>query len=94
MNFCGRCLLVYHSNSAGYPQSATANPETVNAEKPALRHVKIFATGAEHPQGVSVRGTLTAEQMVSWVKELTGDRRHDMVSIGYPGFKIINEATM
>src|SRR5262245_15267317 len=48
--------------------------------------VKILATGHEEPRKLLSGSTLTAEQMVSGVKELAGDWQYDVVSIGYPGF--------
>ena len=49
-------------------------------------HVKILATGQTERAEVSVSGpTLTPEQMVAGVKQLAGDWKYDVVSIGYPG---------
>jgi predicted NBD/HSP70 family sugar kinase len=48
-------------------------------------HVKMLATGRDIPREFPSGPMLTAEQMVSRVKELTGDRKYDVVSIGYPG---------
>src|ERR1700679_665268 len=48
-------------------------------------HVKILATGQTEPRRFVSGPTLTAEQMVSGVKELAGDWAYDVVAIGYPG---------
>jgi predicted NBD/HSP70 family sugar kinase len=48
-------------------------------------HVKILATGQEERREFPSGPTLTAEQMVRGVKELAGDWKYDVVSIGYPG---------
>jgi polyphosphate glucokinase len=48
-------------------------------------HVKILATGQDEPRRFVSGPTLTAEQMVAGVKELVGDWKYDVVSIGYPG---------
>jgi polyphosphate glucokinase len=48
-------------------------------------HVKILATGQDEPRRFVSGPTLTAEQMVAAVKELAGDWKYDVVSIGYPG---------
>jgi glucose-6-phosphate isomerase len=48
-------------------------------------NVKVLATGQDEPQRFPSGPTLTAEQMVAGVKELTGDWPYDVVSIGYPG---------
>ncbi len=48
-------------------------------------HVKILATGQTEPREFPSGPTLTAEKMVSGVKELAGDWKYDAVSIGYPG---------
>jgi len=47
--------------------------------------VKILATGQDKPRKFSSGPTLTAEQMVSGVKEVAGEWKYDVVSIGYPG---------
>jgi polyphosphate glucokinase len=48
-------------------------------------HVKILATGQDEPRRFVSGPTLTAEQMVVGVKELAGEWKYDVVSIGYPG---------
>jgi polyphosphate glucokinase len=48
-------------------------------------HVKILATGQSEPRRFVSGATLTAEQMVSGVKELAGDWTYEAVAIGYPG---------
>ena len=48
-------------------------------------NVKILATGQDEPRRFPSGPTLTAEQMVAGVKELAGDWKYDVVSIGYPG---------
>ncbi len=47
--------------------------------------VKILATGQNQPLKFPSGPTLTAEQMVSGVKELAGEWKYDVVSLGYPG---------
>jgi predicted NBD/HSP70 family sugar kinase len=48
-------------------------------------NVKLLATGQDEPRRFPSGPTLTAEQMVAGVKELTGEWQYDVVSIGYPG---------
>jgi polyphosphate glucokinase len=48
-------------------------------------HVKILATGQNDKREFASGPTLTAEQMVAGVRELAGEWRYDVVSIGYPG---------
>src|SRR5712692_1866097 len=48
-------------------------------------HVKVLATGQDAPRQFPSGPALTAEQMVTGVKTLTGDSKYDAVSIGYPG---------
>jgi polyphosphate glucokinase len=48
-------------------------------------NVKILATGQDKPRKFPSGPTMTAAQMVSGVKELAGDWKYDVVSIGYPG---------
>ncbi len=48
-------------------------------------HVKILATGQDEPRKFSSGPEMTAEQMVSGVKELAEDWTYEVVSIGYPG---------
>jgi polyphosphate glucokinase len=48
-------------------------------------HVKILATGQAEPREFASGPTLTAAQMVSGVKNLAGDWKYDVVSMGYPG---------
>jgi predicted NBD/HSP70 family sugar kinase len=48
-------------------------------------NVKVLATGQDEPRRFSSGPTLTAEQMVAGVKELTGEWPYDVVSLGYPG---------
>jgi polyphosphate glucokinase len=48
-------------------------------------HVKILATGQSEPRRFVSGPTLTAEQMVSGVKELATGWSYDAVAIGYPG---------
>ncbi len=48
-------------------------------------HVKILATGQDERREFVSGPTLTAEPMVAGVKQLTGDWKYDVVSIGYPG---------
>ncbi len=50
--------------------------------------VKILATGQEEPRKFHSGPTMTAEQMVARVKELAGDWKYDVVSMGYPGFVV------
>ena len=48
-------------------------------------HVKILATGQEEKREFASGPTLTAQQMVSGVRQLATGWRYDVVSIGYPG---------
>jgi polyphosphate glucokinase len=48
-------------------------------------HVKILATGQDERREFVSGPTLTADQMVAGVKQLTGDWKFEVVSIGYPG---------
>ena len=48
-------------------------------------HVKILATGQSEPRRFDSGPTLTAEQMVSGVKELARGWTYEVVAIGYPG---------
>jgi polyphosphate glucokinase len=48
-------------------------------------NIKILATGQDEPREFLSGPKLTPEQMVSEVKELTGEWPYDVVSIGYPG---------
>jgi len=47
--------------------------------------VKILATGQDEPRKFPSGPNLTAEEMVSGVKELANGWTYDVVSIGYPG---------
>ncbi len=48
-------------------------------------NVKILATGQSEPRAFPSGPTLTAEKMVSGVKELAADWNYEVVAIGYPG---------
>ena len=48
-------------------------------------HVKILANSEQEKREIESGPTMTAQQMVSSVKELAGDWKYDVVSIGYPG---------
>jgi polyphosphate glucokinase len=48
-------------------------------------HVKVLATGQQDPRKFVSGPALTAKQMVSSVRKITGDWSYDVVSIGYPG---------
>lgn len=48
-------------------------------------NVKILATGQDEPRKFSSGPKMTAEEMVSGVKELAAGWEYDVVSIGYPG---------
>ena len=48
-------------------------------------NVKILATGQKEPRKFPSGPRLTPERMVSRVKKLARDWKHDRVSIGYPG---------
>ena len=48
-------------------------------------HVKILASHEQEKREIESGPTMTAQQMVSSVKELAGDWKYDVVSIGYPG---------
>jgi polyphosphate glucokinase len=48
-------------------------------------NVKILVTGQDEPRKLSSGPTLTPQLMVSGVKDLAGDWKYDVASIGYPG---------
>ncbi len=48
-------------------------------------HVKIIATGQEDKREFASGPALTAQEMVSGVRDLAGEWSYDVVSIGYPG---------
>jgi polyphosphate glucokinase len=48
-------------------------------------NVKILASGQTDPRKLPSGLTMTPRKMVSGVKELAGDWKYDVVSIGYPG---------
>lgn len=48
-------------------------------------NVKILATGQAEPQKFPSGPKMTPQQMVSGVRELAGEWKYDVVSIGYPG---------
>src|SRR5919204_1848923 len=48
-------------------------------------HVKILATGHKNPRMVESGPTMTAQQMVTAVKQLAAGWKYEVVSIGYPG---------
>ena len=48
-------------------------------------HVKVLATGQQDQRKFVSGPALTAKQMVSSVRKITGDWSYDVVSIGYPG---------
>ena len=48
-------------------------------------HVKILANSEQEKREIESGPTMTAQQMVSSVKELAGDWKYDVLSIGYPG---------
>jgi polyphosphate glucokinase len=48
-------------------------------------HVKVLATGQQDERKFVSGPALTAKQMVSSVRKITGDWSYDVVSIGYPG---------
>ena len=58
-------------------------------------NVKLLATGESTPRKFPSGPTLTPEQMMAGVRELTSDWEYDVVSIGYPGVvhlgKIVEE---
>ena len=48
-------------------------------------HVKVLATGKKEHREVESGPTMTAQQMVTAVKQLAAGWKYDAVSIGYPG---------
>ncbi len=48
-------------------------------------HVKVLATGKKEPRQVESGPSMTAEEMVTAVKQLVASWKYDVVSIGYPG---------
>ena len=55
-------------------------------------NVKVLATGQKEPRKFPSGPKMTPEQMVSGVKEITGDWKYDVVSIGYPGLVLKGKA--
>ena len=55
-------------------------------------HVKILATGRDEPRKLSAGPEMTAEKMVSGVKEMAEDWTYEVVSIGYPGAAVHGRA--
>ena len=55
-------------------------------------NVRILATGQDQPRKFSSGPRMTAKRMVSGVKELAGDWKYDVVSIGYPGLALCDRA--
>ncbi len=51
-------------------------------------HVKVLATGRRTPRTIPSGPSMTAQEMVSAVKQLTARWRYDVVSMGYPGLVI------
>ena len=47
--------------------------------------VKVLATGQDEPRKFPSGRKMKPEQMVSGVKEIVGDWKYDVVTIGYPG---------
>src|SRR5215475_1025916 len=48
-------------------------------------HVKVLATGKRARREFASGPTMTPQQMVSGVQQITSDWKYDVVSIGYPG---------
>src|SRR5215510_6951519 len=48
-------------------------------------HVKVLATGKRARRKFASGPTMTPQQMVSGVQQITSDWKYDVVSIGYPG---------
>ncbi len=48
-------------------------------------HIKTLATGQKEKREIPSGPKMTARQMVADVKQITGDWKYDVVSIGYPG---------
>ena len=48
-------------------------------------NIKVLATGQDKPRKVPSGPAMTAQSMASEVKELAGEWKYDVVSIGYPG---------
>jgi len=48
-------------------------------------HIKVLVTGEREPRKFPSGPTLTAKQMVTWVKKVTAGWKYDAVSIGFPG---------
>jgi polyphosphate glucokinase len=53
-------------------------------------NVKILATGQKEPRSFPSGPTLTPKRMVAGVKQLAGDWKYDVISIGYPGMVVRN----
>ena len=56
-------------------------------------NIKILATGQKEPRRFPSGPTMTARRMVSGVKELAGNWKYDVVSIGYPGLVLQGRVT-
>ena len=56
--------------------------------------VKILATGQSERRRFPSGPTLTPQQMVTGVKDLAGDWKYDVVSIGYPGLVLRGQIAM
>ncbi|HEX3443391.1 MAG TPA: hypothetical protein VHS80_01645, partial [Chthoniobacterales bacterium] len=48
-------------------------------------NIKVLATGQDKPRKIPSGPAMTAQSMASEVKELAGEWKYDVVSIGYPG---------
>ena len=48
-------------------------------------HVKLLLSGEREPRKFESGPKLTAREMVTGVKQITGDWKYDAVSIGFPG---------
>lgn len=54
------------------------------------QHVKVLATGQSESRRMVSGPSMTAEQMVAGVKDMTRDWAYDVVSLGYPGQVVHN----
>ena len=57
-------------------------------------NVKILASGSEEPRKIPSGPTMSPEQMVAEVKQLAGDWKYDVVSIGYPGLVLRGQVAL
>jgi polyphosphate glucokinase len=73
-----------------YKRKATRMSKNVLVVDVGGTHIKILATGQTEKREIPSGPDFTAAQMVAAVKQLVGDWKYDVVSIGYPGPALLN----